>query len=218
MIDHGRLMDGVYRRQRHIYDLTRKYYLLGRDGLVRDLDLADGGHVLEIGCGTGRNLVTIGKAWPAAQLYGVDISKEMLATAQASITKAGLSARTRLVQGDACDFDAASLLGRPSFDRVVISYALSMVPDWRRALVQAARCVSPGGRLEIVDFGRQESWPAIWKRGLQAWLDRFHVSPRHDLPAAVADLATAVGATASSRSLHGGYAIRATLQAGPQWS
>ena len=29
MSDHGRLMDGTYRWQRHIYDITRKYYLLG---------------------------------------------------------------------------------------------------------------------------------------------------------------------------------------------
>ena len=27
-----RMMDAIYRRQRHFYDLTRKYYLLGRDG------------------------------------------------------------------------------------------------------------------------------------------------------------------------------------------
>ena len=27
-------MDGVYRYQRHVYDLTRKYYLLGRDRLI----------------------------------------------------------------------------------------------------------------------------------------------------------------------------------------
>ncbi|RUV53463.1 SAM-dependent methyltransferase, partial [Mesorhizobium sp. M5C.F.Ca.IN.020.14.1.1] len=31
---HAELMDGVYRWQRHIYDLTRKYYLLGRDRLI----------------------------------------------------------------------------------------------------------------------------------------------------------------------------------------
>ena len=37
MSDHKGLMDGVYRYQRHIYDLTRKYYLLGRDGLIADL-------------------------------------------------------------------------------------------------------------------------------------------------------------------------------------
>ena len=29
---HAGHMDAIYRSQRHFYDLTRKYYLLGRDG------------------------------------------------------------------------------------------------------------------------------------------------------------------------------------------
>ena len=28
------LMDRLYRRQRHFYDVTRKHYLLGRDRLI----------------------------------------------------------------------------------------------------------------------------------------------------------------------------------------
>ena len=37
MSDHAALMDRVYRRQRHIYDATRKFYLLGRDPLIERL-------------------------------------------------------------------------------------------------------------------------------------------------------------------------------------
>lgn len=143
MSGHGQLMDGVYRYQRHIYDLTRKYYLLGRDGLIADLDPPAGGAVLEIGCGTGRNLIAVGKAWPKARLYGVDISDAMLDTARASVAKAGMADRVTLAQGDACGFDPQALFGRASFERVFISYALSMIPEWEMALVQAARCVRP---------------------------------------------------------------------------
>jgi S-adenosylmethionine-diacylgycerolhomoserine-N-methlytransferase len=56
------LMDRVYRRQRHIYDLTRKYFLLGRDTLISRLQPPTGGSVIEIGCGTGRNLVAAAHA------------------------------------------------------------------------------------------------------------------------------------------------------------
>ena len=45
---HAQLMDKVYRRQRHFYDLTRKYYLLGRDRLVREMAVRDGESVVEI--------------------------------------------------------------------------------------------------------------------------------------------------------------------------
>ncbi|BAV63976.1 hypothetical protein SCLO_1009360 [Sphingobium cloacae] len=208
---HDRLMDSVYRRQRHIYDFSRKYYLLGRDGLIADLAPPKGGAVLEIGCGTGRNLIAVGKAWPHTRLYGVDISEAMLQTAQASIHRAGMAERAALARGDACAFDAEALFGRATFERVFISYALSMIPDWRGALAHAARHVAPGGRLEIVDFGQQEGWPALWRRGLFGWLGRFHVSPRADLPGAIRALAGEMGGFPHSRALYRGYAVRGGL-------
>lgn len=208
MSAHGQLMDGVYRWQRHIYDLTRKYYLLGRDVLIADLDPPAGASVLEIGCGTGRNLIAVGKAWPQAQLYGVDISDAMLETARGAVAKAGLSDRVTLAQGDACGFDADALLGRATFDRVFVSYALSMIPDWEAALHQAAACVAPGGRLEIVDFGQQERLPGVWKRLLSGWLAQFHVTPRRDLGHAIEAVARNMGGVAHVRALYRGYALR----------
>ncbi|MGJ8479162.1 class I SAM-dependent methyltransferase [Sphingobium yanoikuyae] len=211
MSGHGQLMDGVYRYQRHIYDLTRKYYLLGRDGLIADLDPPAGGAVLEIGCGTGRNLIAVGKAWPKARLYGVDISDAMLDTARVSVARAGMADRVTLAQGDACGFDPQALFGRASFERVFISYALSMIPEWEMALVQAARCVAPGGKLEIVDFGQQDELPALWKRALFGWLERFHVSPRRELNGAINRLAQDMGGFPHVRMLYRGYAVRGGL-------
>jgi len=208
---HDRLMDSVYRRQRHIYDLSRKYYLLGRDSLIADLAPPAGGAVLEIGCGTGRNLIAVGKTWPKARLYGVDISEAMLQTARASMAKANMASRVALAQGDACSFDAEALFGRATFERVFISYALSMIPDWRKALAHAARHVAPGGRLEIVDFGQQEGLPSVWRRGLFGWLARFHVSPRAELPTAIRALAADSGGFPHSRTLYRGYAVRGGL-------
>jgi S-adenosylmethionine-diacylgycerolhomoserine-N-methlytransferase len=205
-------MDGVYRYQRHIYDLTRKYYLLGRDRLIADLCPPPGGSVLEIGCGTGRNLIAVGKTWPHARLYGIDISEAMLETARASVAKAGMNARVLLAQGDACAFDAERLFGRQRFDRVFISYALSMIPDWQRAVAQAARCVAPGGRLEIVDFGPQDRLPLWWKRLLLRWLAAFHVTPRSDLGSIVAQIAREVGGRSDARVLYRGYAVRAAIR------
>ena len=58
---HAALMDRVYRRQRYIYDLTRRYYLFGRDKLIRELALKPGEAVVEVGCGTARNLIRIAR-------------------------------------------------------------------------------------------------------------------------------------------------------------
>ncbi|MDX5362176.1 MAG: class I SAM-dependent methyltransferase, partial [Alphaproteobacteria bacterium] len=78
---HAERMDRMYRYQRHIYDLTRKYYLLGRDRAIEGLRLPSRGRLLEVGCGTGRNLLAAHRRYPEARLYGLDISAQMLASA-----------------------------------------------------------------------------------------------------------------------------------------
>src|SRR6185503_5117746 len=97
-VAHGDLMDRIYRHQRHIYDLTRKYYLLGRDRMIDGLDVPAGGSVLELGCGTGRNIVLAARRYPEARFHGLDISAEMLETARAAIEREGIAGRVTLTR------------------------------------------------------------------------------------------------------------------------
>lgn len=209
----ARRMDAIYRSQRHIYDLTRKYYLLGRDRMIRKLAPPPGGSVLEVGCGTARNLIAAAKAWPEARCYGFDISTEMLGTARGAVRKAGLGGRVQLAAGDATAWHGERLFGEAGFDRIFLSYTLSMIPDWRAALDQAARALKPGGQLHIVDFGQQERLPDWWRRGLFAWLDAFDVTPRVALFDAAAVVATRRGLALKTESLSRGYAWSAVLSA-----
>lgn len=186
--DHAALMDRVYRGQRHIYDFTRKYYLFGRDRMIRQLDCRPGMSVLELGCGTGRNLQLIARGWPGVHCHGLDISSEMLKNARKRLGTEG-----RLALGDATSFDSATLFGREGFDRVVLSYAVSMIPDWQAALARATAALAPGGSLHLVDFGDCEGMPHLLRRLLDAWLARFHVSPRRDLPDLAERIANAHG-------------------------
>lgn len=198
--DHAALMDSVYRGQRHIYDATRKYFLFGRDRLITELDARPGHAVLELGCGTGRNLHCIGQKWPGVSLHGLDISREMLTSASAR-----LGASARLAQGDATAFDPVELFGRESFDRVVLSFSLSMIPAWQAALDQAMRVLAPGGVLHVVDFGDLGGLPSPLRAGLRGWLAHFHVVPRTDLAQQAEKLAEANGCTAHSRRDPLGY-------------
>jgi S-adenosylmethionine-diacylgycerolhomoserine-N-methlytransferase len=182
-------MNRMYRRQRHIYDGTRRYYLLGRDRLIAGLQPAPGANVLEIGCGTGRNLVLAAGRYPDARFFGIDVSTEMLTSAITSVSRRGMTGRIRLAHGDGTAFDPQLLFNLPAFDHVMISYSLSMIPDWRRVLQAAVNRLAPGGRLHVVDFGNQERLPGIARALLLRWLALFDVTPREDLKTALSAMA-----------------------------
>jgi S-adenosylmethionine-diacylgycerolhomoserine-N-methlytransferase len=198
---HAALMDKVYRNQRHFYDLTRRPYLLGREYLLDRLAPPPRAHVLEIACGTGNNLAGLLRRHPETCVYGLDISAEMLATACKR-----LRGRAQLAQGDACGFDPNALFGRAEFHRIILSYSLSMIPDWQRALREATAHLAPGGELHIVDFGDQSRLPRWFGRGLRGWLARFHVSPRDGLAEALSRQAADIGGAAVWTPLHRTYA------------
>ena len=210
-----RRMNRMYRRQRHIYDGTRRYYLLGRDQLIATLNPAAGASVLEIGCGTGRNLVLAARLHPEARFFGIDVSTEMLTTAISAISRRGLTKRIRVAHGDGTTFDPSALFGIPAFDHVLISYSLSMILDWRSVLQAAASNLKPGGRLHIVDFGHQERLPGVARALLRRWLAMFDVTPRDDLEPVLSAMADSSGASLKFERPFRGYAQCAVLTSAP---
>ncbi len=207
-------MDRMYRRQRRIYDASRKFYLLGRDDMIRALQPPRGGAVLEIGCGTARNLAHAARVYPDAEFFGLDVSEQMLITARRTIDRDRLSDRVNLARGDATCFEPCALFRRTAFDRVFISYALSMMPPWRAALDHAFDCVAPRGSLHIVDFGDFSGLPAPFGAGMRAWLGAFGVTPRIDLDSALQGAASRRGLQARSVPKFRGYAIHAVAAPG----
>jgi S-adenosylmethionine-diacylgycerolhomoserine-N-methlytransferase len=213
-------MNRMYRRQRHIYDGTRRYYLLGRDQLISGLQPAAGASVLEIGCGTGRNLVLAGRLYPDARFFGIDVSTEMLTSAISAISRTGQTGRVRVAHGDGTTFNPQNLFRVSRFDHVMISYSLSMIPDWHGVLQAAATHLKPGGRLHIVDFGAQEQLPGIARTLLLRWLAMFDVTPRDDLKRVLSDMAEVHGANLKFERPFRGYAQYAvmTLPSAPRIS
>ena len=195
-------MERMYRPQVAIYDLTRKYYLLGRDSLIDGLGARPGERVLEIGCGTGRNLVAIGRRWPGVRLAGLDAASPMLASAGSAVRKAGLDAV--LVRGNAEDLTGA---GFADLDHIVVSYCWSMVDDPIAAARSAVAALRPGGTLHVVDFADQAGLPAWFRSLLQTWLARFHVRYRPEVETTLRGLAEAGEGHLTVRELAGRYAL-----------
>ena len=173
---HERRMDRKYRYSRHIFDLSRRFFLIGRNRAIANLRLDTAQTVLEIGCGTGRNLKRMARLVPGSRFIGVEISSEMLKSAHATISRAGLNSRVELLHGD-----AARLPPLPStsgnISRILMSYVLSMVPGWQNAIAAAIEVLEVGGTLSIVDFGNFGGLPKPVARFCIASLTRHDAPP-----------------------------------------
>jgi S-adenosylmethionine-diacylgycerolhomoserine-N-methlytransferase len=207
-VDAGHRMDAMYRHQRHIYDATRKFYLLGRDGLLDELPAQPGALICELGCGTARNLIRLARRRTEVRLYGIDVSAAMLATATAAVRRCELDRRIQLHCSPIETFDPTAAFGVAAFDTVYFSYVLSMIPDWRRAALRALELVRPGGIVAVVDFADQSRASALRRRALLAWLALFGVHPRPEIARDLVSLATAQDAAARHEWVAGFYAYR----------
>jgi demethylmenaquinone methyltransferase/2-methoxy-6-polyprenyl-1,4-benzoquinol methylase len=113
---------------------------------VDRLDLRPGEHVLEIGCGTGRNLPFLSKAvGPHGRVYGVDISPGMLAKARA-LCDHNHWRNVELIEGDAAQYRAPTPL-----DGVMFGLSYNTMPHHLTVLREAWAQLKPGGRLVIMD-------------------------------------------------------------------
>ena len=168
-------MDAMYRYQRFFYDATRKFYLIGRDRMIDQLAVRDGDVVVEIGCGTGRNLEKLGGRFPLAEFFGIDASSQMLETAERKLERAGIvNVQTRCELAE--NFSPSRSLGIDTYvDTIFFSYAITMIPEWISAIRAALDGLKPGGQLVIVDFYDQAELPSIFRSLLNAWLRQFDV-------------------------------------------
>ena len=178
--DPAHRMDHLYRHARHIYDATRKYYLLGRDQLLDRIAQKPAHRILEIGCGTARNLIGLAHRLPQAQLFGLDASAQMLKTATRSVHRSGQ--RIVLRHGLAENLDHFHTFGLTApFDTIFFSYSLSMMPGWPYALQAALQNLKPNGRLYIVDFYDQADLPKWFAKLLTSWINSFDAIHRPEL-------------------------------------
>jgi S-adenosylmethionine-diacylgycerolhomoserine-N-methlytransferase len=212
LADSADLLDRIYRHQRHFYDFTRKYYLPGRDRMIERLSPGAGESVLEIGCGTARNLVKAARRYPHARFFGIDLSSEMLTTAAHKIERTDVASRIQVARADATNFDPEQLFGVQTFSRIFLSFSLSMI-DQRRIVIETALSrLTPGGELHILDFGGQEGFPGWFRSGLRLWLARFHVTPCDELEHDLDHIAGRADARVTVERPYRGYAQYAVVR------
>ena len=154
-----------YRWHAPIYDATRWAFLFGRNRLIQLLSKSSASampkQILDLGCGTGKNLCALAQAFPGAQITGVDLSADMLAQAGRNLVqKLDPAARARISLRNT---DIAHMPGL-QYDLIVCSYMLSMTGNQLAEILQKLRkLLTPTGRLAIVDFDcTRAAWFARW--------------------------------------------------------
>lgn len=155
--DDGALADRLarfYAPQAEHYDRFRERLLRGRAELIAAIELPEAAHVVELGGGTGRNLEHFGDRATAIARYDVvDLCEPLLQQAR---QRARCWPMLQVHHGDATRW-------RPQagpVDVVILSYALTMIPNWRAALVNAMAMLKPGGQLAVVDFHVSSAHPS----------------------------------------------------------
>ncbi len=165
-----------YRLHAPLYDLTRWAFLFGRQRLCSGIAGRHPSSVLEIGCGTGRNLAQLARLLPTARLTGADLSGDMLKRAHQRLS--GLGERLSLWEGD-----FARMPTGQRHEAVLLSYVLTMTHPHTEALLSAAwQRVAPGGVLAIVDFHDSPL------HAFRQWMAVNHVRMQGELPGYVRDL------------------------------
>jgi S-adenosylmethionine-diacylgycerolhomoserine-N-methlytransferase len=155
-------MSRTYRAQAGIFDVTRAPILLGRSRLAETIDTAT--NVLEVGCGTGRNLAGLRRAvGTEGRVFGLECATAMLRRARRRAPP-GVEVLDAEYGVDPLPAGIAPL------DAIVFSYSLSMIPDFDLALAQAHRDLRVGGRLIVLDFADAPS------RVMRAWMASFGVA------------------------------------------
>ena len=210
-MNHAETLDRIYRYQRHFYDATRRFFLFGRDRLLDSMAISGEDRVLEMGCGTGRNLILLAERHPNASFFGVDASRQMLATATRKIEVRGLAPRISVAVGLAEKLDPKTMFGAPlEFDKIFFSYSLSMMPCWQEAIDAAFNHLKLAGTLHVLDFWDQESWPGLLKRLFVRWLALFQVRFEPEVISTLSNHFTSRGLSLSLTSIASRYAFLAS--------
>lgn len=154
-----------YRFHSKIYDATRWSFLFGREAIIQQIvGYCAPTNILEVGCGTGKNLLALARRFPLATITGLDVSADMLAVTRQNLGE--LNKRIKLIQQPY----TTPLAAMTRYDLILFSYALTMFnPGWETALTAAHADLALGGVIAVVDF--HDSPLPLFKR----WMRVNHV-------------------------------------------
>jgi ubiquinone/menaquinone biosynthesis C-methylase UbiE len=201
------LRESVKHKYVHGYDPRANARLQDQAASLVDLLHSDtaypaGSEVLEAGCGTGAQTVTLAQRSPGARFVSVDISLESIAEAKRRTDAAGLT-NVQFRQADIFELPFEP----ESFDHIFVCFVLEHLARPHEALAILKKLLKPGGSFTVIegDHGSTYFYPEssaaqraiqcqielqraaggnaligrqLYPLMVEAGLDEVHVSPR----------------------------------------
>jgi ubiquinone/menaquinone biosynthesis C-methylase UbiE len=146
------------------YDDTWTNSIIGRlqrESIWRAIDgiFTPGGHILDLGCGTGTDAVYLARA--GLRVHATDISAAMLSATQKRLEGEGIKDRVTFELGALEDLSL--LKERGPFDGAISDFgAVNCVENLRDVASSLAELIRPGGKFIICSMGRFCVWETLW--------------------------------------------------------
>ena len=138
-------LEDFYAPQASNYDAFRQRLLHGRRDLIEHMHIVPEQSIVELGAGTGQNLGFLG--YPLQTFSSIDVVDLCPSLLEIARQRYRHQPNVRIIEADATLYQPQQLV-----DRVYLSYALTMIPNWRQAINNALHMLKPGGLLGVVDF------------------------------------------------------------------
>ncbi len=129
-------------------------------------ELRPGETVLDLGSGGGIDvLLSARRVGPTGKAYGLDMTDEMLALAEANKRRSGL-ANVEFLRGEIESIP----LPDASVDVIISNCVINLSGDKDRVLREAHRVLKPGGRLAVSDVVVRGELPPEVRRSMELWV------------------------------------------------
>jgi 2-polyprenyl-3-methyl-5-hydroxy-6-metoxy-1,4-benzoquinol methylase len=194
-------MQGAFNRPAFSQLLAGEWLANGAPDVHARLQASPPARVLDVGCGYGWSTVALAKAYPIAQIVGVDVDEPSIDEARRHAKEAGVDHRVSFTVGHAAD----STLGK-DFD---VAFVFEAVHDMGRpveVLRQIREACRDGGTLIVMDENVAEEFGAI---GNPVERFMYGASVLHCLPVGMAEQPSAGTGTVMRPSTMREYATKA---------
>lgn len=124
-------------------------FLFNRERAIDSLEIQPNDKILDLACGTGLNIHHLIKKSKSSNIMGIDYSESMLGKAKQMYPS------VKFIREDVSKYKF-----NQKFDKVICTYSLSMIEEWKRTILNIRKALNKGGKFVILDF---HPWRGIIK-------------------------------------------------------